>query len=165
MNIILTRLTAPGSPRMADDMIQHQSKVVAQQTVGDANCGISRNKKFSRCDYHYFLMWSRGILELSANFNAMMDPNVCNKIVQSIPTKRQIDNDDDFLMHESIPAAPSIFPPIFVSFTSVLVPKNLPSERKNCKQFAGGRGWGYGRKWLMHLEATTVCQSYWTFCF
>ena len=30
--------------------------------------------------------------------------------------KGQIDNDDDFLMHKSIPTAPSICPPIFISF-------------------------------------------------
>lgn len=58
-----------------------------------------------------------------------MDSNVCYNIVQSIPTKRQIDNDDYFLMHQSISTAPSICPPILISFAGAWLFKHpCPQE-------------------------------------
>ena len=56
--------------------------------------------------------------------------------------KGQIDNDDDFQILHDRPFALLFLAPLQVLGLSVLVPKNLPPEKKNCCQFAGGRGVG-----------------------
>ena len=51
------------------------------------------------------------------------------RLFRASQPKGQIDNDGDFLMHKSIPTAPSICPPIFISFAGAWLFKHpCPQE-------------------------------------
>lgn len=51
------------------------------------------------------------------------------RLFRASQAKGQIDNDDDFLMHQSISTAPSIRPPILISFAGAWLFKHpCPQE-------------------------------------